>query len=110
MPSSPVACGTREEHVDNCHLTIIKLFDEAGARMGGDVRGIEELALRLPVGGADLPSPSPFGFFELDHFHQPGCFILPVGTFPRQAWVVPVMKAEGRHSVGLTATRIPVAP
>ncbi|MGD2116381.1 MAG: hypothetical protein PVG07_15105, partial [Acidobacteriota bacterium] len=107
-PSEPVECGTRLAHVDTCQTAVIDLFDEGGSPTGSAFRDIAELAFRLPVGGDELPAPNPFGFFELDHHVLLGCVIIPVGTFPMQAWVTPVMRAEGRYSVGLPATRIPI--
>jgi hypothetical protein len=109
FPSEPVACGTRESHIDTCQTASFRLFDEDGDFLGGTEKTISRLAFRLLVGSAAAPAPAPFGFFELDHFYVAGCQIIPIGTFPAQAWVTPVMKAEGRFSVGLPATRIPLA-
>lgn len=109
FPSEPLACGTRESHIDGCQAASFRLFDEDGDLRAVTERSIARLAFRLPLGGTAAPAPVPFGFFELDHFYVAGCHILAIGTFPAQAWVTPVMKAEGRFSVGLPATRIPLA-
>lgn len=108
-PGEPLVCGTRELHVDVCWMAWIDLADEDGAFVAGEVKTSERLAFRLPVGGEELPTPAAFGFFDLRYLNVVGCHVLPIGSFPAQAWVTPVMKAQGRFSVGLPATRIPVA-
>lgn len=106
----PVECGTGDTPVDLCQAMDFRLFDEDGALLDRPVLGPTRLAFRLRVGSEELPAPAPFGFFELDHRVSPGCQTLPPPQpdEPMQAWVVPLMKAEGRFSVGLPATRIPV--
>lgn len=104
----PLECGTRGGAIDSCQGADIRLFDEEGVLAGGGSIGPERLSLRLPVGGETLPTLAPFGMFELDHLVVFGCVIIPIGSEPRQAWVTPVMHAEGRFSVGMPATRIPV--
>ena len=79
-----------------------------GDFVAGEVKTSERLAFRLPVGGDELPTPAAFGFFDFRYFNVVGCQVLPIGGFPAQAWVTPVMMAQGRFSVGLPATRIPV--
>jgi hypothetical protein len=107
VPSVPVPCGTRTDHINTCQSAGIDLFDEEGDLLTHRVRDITRLAFRLPVGSPELPAPQPFGFFELDHRDMPLCEFITPSTHPVQAWVIPVMKAEGRFSVGLPATRMP---
>ncbi|HEX3556700.1 MAG TPA: hypothetical protein VIA62_26055 [Thermoanaerobaculia bacterium] len=54
---------------------------------------------RVHVGGSDLPTPFNFGWLFLN-LKAPS----PQGSVPRQAWVGTVMKAQGRFSVGFSAT------
>lgn len=108
FPSGPVACGMREAHIDTCQTAHFLMYDQGGSFLADAFHDSSRLAYRLPVGSESLPAPEPFGFFELDHVLVSGCQILPIGSFPVQAWVTPVMRAEGRFSVGLPATRIPL--
>lgn len=108
FPSQPVACGTREGHIDTCQSADFTVYDQEGNLLTEVTHDSSRLAFRLPVGSEGLQAPEPFGFFELDHWVLSACQILPIGTFPVQAWVTPVMKAGKRFSVGLPATRIPL--
>lgn len=108
--AAPVPCGERGLHIDICQTASLELFDEDGAFLSETEKTIARLAFRLPVGTEELPAPAPFGYFELYNLHVLGCVIIPVGAVELQAWVTPVMKAAGRFSVGLPATRIPPPP
>jgi hypothetical protein len=104
FPRVPVACGTSEN--DTCQEVDFELFDEGGGSLATTRKTIAALAFRLAVGSEALPATAPFGFFELDHFTLSGCLVTPSGSLPMQAWVMPVMRADGRFSVGVEATRV----
>ncbi len=104
--AQPVTCGGGNR-VNDCQTAAFDLYDEGGKFLERTERGASKLAFRLPVGADGLATPAPFGFFELDHIHVGACHFIPMEAVPAQAWVTPVMKAEGRFSVGLPVTRIP---
>lgn len=101
-------CGAGGPQLHSCRMAWLDLADEDGNFSAGPDLFIQSLAFRLPLGGGGVSTPAPFGIFQLHYLELIGCEVLPIGSFPAQAWVTPVMKAQGRFSVGLPATRIPL--
>ncbi len=93
----------------HCDWIEVKLFDQIGSPIGETVTfGTQVLAFPLGIGGPDLPLPdsTSFGFSEIIHQELEACFILPLGLFPRGAWVTPRIRASGRYGVAFSATRV----
>lgn len=105
--AEPGSCESR--NLDQCQGIRFRLFDEDGEEVATSHREASHLAFRLPVGGAELPTPVQFGFFELHNSRVEACELPNVFDIRQlQAWVTTVMKAQGRFSLGVAATRIPV--
>lgn len=81
--------------------------EENGVAFPGGLSSFPWATQAVTVGGPDLPTPEPFGimFLDFDVFAGPA-----VGT--GQAWVLPVMSAQDRFSVGFPAwaLRSPCSP
>lgn len=103
----PTTCA-RGDRTFACEYLSFDLYDEDGTLLSQRAMNVSTQAFRLLVGGDVLPVVAPFGAFELHHELIEACTFIPAGIIPGQAWVTPVMKAEGRFSVGLPVTRIPL--
>lgn len=105
-----VPCGDRPATVDPCQFLRYAVFDEAGAVVDWvEDRLVTEVAGRIAVGGADLPTATPFGFVDTENRVVPLCDI-PIGPpplleFPLQSFVLALHSASGRFAVGLEAHR-----
>ncbi len=96
---SPVACGAAPPWLPLGEAAVTA-FDEEEQAIAGE--GLAEFCLGGTDGvsfACDVTVPGiAFGFLALDLGHA--------GGTPAQAWVSPVMSAEGRYSVGFPAVRL----
>lgn len=108
----PVAvnCSERDESVDVCQLLSYTAFDEAGNGQELLTYGlVTEVAARIPVGGAEIPTDLQFGFVEVENRELRGCNVPigppPIQILPLQSHVVALHSASGRFAVGFGAAR-----
>jgi len=93
---APVACGELPDWAPLAQRHI-GLFDEDELPYQAPTGSVFPWATqRVAVGGSDFPSPVPFGWLDLDLWHDP--------ETPAQAWVTAVVSARGRFSVQHRAT------
>ncbi len=83
-----------------------RLRDEAGESLASVTLASSVVAMRIAIGGEELPlDPGSFGTVDVDATLL-GCLILIPCPAPMQSWVAPLIGARGRFSVGLEATRL----
>ena len=93
--SLPVACGSAPSWLP-LSSDDVEAWNETGQRTDLDRDAFPLATQRVPV--AALDSPFPFGWLDLD---------LDLGDGePGQAWVMSILSAEGRFSVGQTGIRL----
>lgn len=123
VPSEPRACGEVPVQA-GCQQLVVDLYDEEGRLLTATEGGASDRILRLPpglafrlaVGSDQLPVSEVAGTFDLRNEVSPDCGVPAVLTPPSargtsgglQAWVIPVLAAQGRFSVGLQSTRLPM--
>jgi hypothetical protein len=90
---------------DACQRLHLRFFNEAGEAMSAAQLEVDRLALRLRLGEGGVATPAPFGILEVENRTASACFQVPT-PLPLQAWPLAILRAEGRFSVGLRATRL----
>lgn len=101
----PATCGW-EPSSDQCIDFSFHLYDEAGNALGSHSAEADVITGIYEIGGDDFPASAPFGSIQVENLELSGCHQIPSGYISRSAWVVPLLEAEGRYSVGLRATPV----
>ena len=107
--AEPKTCGTGPfDDAFAIPSVSFELKNEAGELLDNVSLAPDAIAFRIPVGGVEIPvGPGTFGTVEVDAllFICPP-FGAPCTGYPLQSWAASLMRASGRYSVGVPATRL----
>lgn len=106
--AEPKTCGGGPFD-DNLNLPYLSftLQNEAGETLDDVGFTPPALAFRVPIGGPEIPlAPDQFGTVEVDATAFACPLLIPCVAEPLQSWVASLIRADGRYSVGVEATRL----
>ncbi len=106
--AEPKTCGGRpfDDASDLPHLRFTPQ-NEAGAMLASVGFMPPALAFRVAIGGQEIPlDPGQFGTVEVDATVFDCPISAPCIAGPLQSWVASLIRASGRYSVGVEATRL----
>lgn len=101
----PISCDTVPQG-NACQWLEFHLYDEAGDLLDTRIVHTPLITGIYEVGGPEIPVSTAFGSVQVENLELGSCDMIPTGPFPHSAWVTPLLKAEGRFSVGLRATPV----